>query len=1223
MRTGVRLAAAALAATLVLLHVDPVLAAAPLGSAPVVVPVGLGTADASTRQVVRTAAGVVYVFAVDLSGVALHTYRSSAPGLPAAFVEVGAASAPTVTAPGALAGVDARIDGNGVVHVAYLRGTGATSVVVAQTFLTVNDTWGPPETVVTSGTAALTGAVAAAIVLDHVGLATVIVGDAGGVQAYRRAADGSWPSDGPPLTTTPAAHVSATADRLDRVHVAWLEDAAVRYAMRTASGWQAAFNAGVGARPVSGDDQGPSIAVDANDQPLIAYATGGGSLAVRALVAPGTFVDDGPKLAIGGRPTALALRNDDRIAIAGHVFGTDPGLITRRDMDVVWSEPASLPLLGLPGAWSGGVSVRFDPVREPDCTIVDAVVADAIGNLAYIGLGLAGSASGTGACVERSTGAEVSPSLAWTTIPTAPVSGAVTIGWSTVGAVADQSCSFDGGPVTACISPFLFTPTLGPHSLRVTVANAAGSYVGTQVWTQVLAAPTLTISGRPNAVSESRDATITFVTGGAGAVTCKLDAALTTGCTSPVTFHQLANGQHTITIRIANPYAGHSETVAWTIAKATTPPTVAITDGPVGLVSGPTFPFVWAATGVVASTSCKIDAGVDVPCSSPDVVSGLSRGPHTLTVRVTNSLGSATDARTWTVGDPPPTIELTATPPPSTTLGSATVGWTSHGIVAATSCTLDDGVAATCSSPLRIDALAVGPHTLTITVAGAAGVGSARVDWNVARTSISFLDQPAPVTAATAATFAWALDGPASTVTCSVDGGPYTACVSPTSVTVLAGDHSFAVRTMSPVGQSDLAVAWTVAAAQLATGQIGIQVTERPAPSSSSTSATIGWTADGGATLFACRIDGGSLAPCVTPLALTRLAIGTHSVELRATTLDATAARVVSWAVVPAAPHVRLLSFPDDPSATRTGAFAWTTSGDVTAVACSLDDAAFAPCASPYASPTMALGRHTLVVRASSGTGALDRAPFTWVVADPMVITVTRAPAATSRSTTALLMWDTSAAASATTCIVDGTDPVACASPFTISSLDAGHHSIVVDVRGSAGESTTSVVFDAVPEGPLVVITRRPVDGVADSARIGWRIDGPVAGEQCRLDGGPWRVCLTPRLVERLAPGLHTFTIHAWSGALESFGTVRWTVWGRAGLRWLSRPPSVGGATAIFRWRTTGKVSSVRCRLDAGHWRACNGQVRFSRLGLGRHVLLVRVVGPAGGTTRRVAWLVA
>jgi hypothetical protein len=1242
MRPGVRILAVATAGLATLFGAAPGFAGAPLGSVPAPVPVGPGSVDASTRQVVRTAAGRVYVFAVDDDGPLgavhrLRVYRATTTGIPTAFAEVATddPAAPVAAAPLGLSGVDVRLDGSGVARVVFLRDTGpGAAAITYATFATGTDAWGAAEIVAPTTATAARGVVAAAIALDAAAVVNVAIADPGGVSVLRRANDGTWTADAGARSVAAATHPALTFDRLDHLHLAWLEGSQIRYAVRAAGTWAASIVAATGARPAGAIDQGPSLAVDASDRPVIGYATAGGGVGVHVLDAAGAFIDDSPTVVIGGRPVALTLRNDDRIVIGGHAAGANPGLITRRDADRLWSDVGQVIPPTPASTWTGGASLRFDVVRENDCTVIDGVVGDddsdvrggGRADIAYVAVPLAGPSSGDGSCTETSSGSAQTPTVQFTARPTAGVvDPTTTFAWTTGGAVADLACSIDGSPFTACVSPLVANSALGPHSLRVTASNAAGSNTASATWTGVLARPTVTLLSRPGDVAESHAATFAFSRTGVGSVWCKLDSDVFRGCASPLVYPNLVNGAHAVTIQIQNAYGSTViGPLRWTIAKATAPPSVHVTSGPDPIVGEADAVIAWSTVGVVATSECRVDAAAwsTTACYSPLTVT-VGKGPHTFDVRVTNSLGTATDSWAWTMANPPPKVEITNRPPASSPVQSATIGWTTTGAVASTSCSLDGGPPLVCTSPRLLDGLGFGSHSFTVTVAGAAGAGSASVDWTVTPASIAFSDRPAEVTASTGATFAWTIDGPADFVSCRLDDGAFASCISPTSIVVPSGAHAFTVRATSAKGDSTRTVSWAVKVDQVASGGIDIGIQGRPAPRTTATDATIAWATGGApAADLTCAVDGGPRQPCTSPLTITGLAIGEHAVEIRATTPDATGARVVAWIVSPPEPHVRLTSFPSDPTPDRTGTFRWTTTGQVAAVTCSLDDGAFAACTSPATFDGLRTGRHTVVIRATGPNGE-DRATLTWLVANPMTITVTARPPSRSRLADATTQWDTSAPASATTCVIDGAEAVDCASPFTVHALEGGDHTIVIRAVGGAGEAKTSVAFTTAPTGPLVFLTRKPVSGLGRTAHIGWRIDGTITGQQCRIDGGPWRVCASPRILPDLAPGRHSFEIHVWSGKLSSNTTARWTVWGVPSIRLTAHPSrSAGGRVAVFRWRVGGTVSRLRCSLDGGPWRPCGRRIRYAGLRVGPHVLQLRAVGPAGTGRARFAWRV-
>ena len=162
-----------------------------------------------------------------------------------------------------------------------------------------------------------------------------------------------------------------------------------------------------------------------------------------------------------------------------------------------------------------------------------------------------------------------------------------------------------------------------------------------------------------------------------------------------------------------------------------------------------------------------------------------------------------------------PTVTLTSGPPSSTTSTSASFAWTTSGSPTSTTCSLDSGTAVACSSPRSYSGLAAGTHTFRVTVSNSAGSRSATHTWTIATTSgggtttvptVSFTQTPS--WGSRAATFAWTTTGSPTSVRCRLDGGAYFSCSSPTSVSVLAGYHSFRVEASNAAGTGSRTYYW-------------------------------------------------------------------------------------------------------------------------------------------------------------------------------------------------------------------------------------------------------------------------------------------------------------------------------------------------------------------------------------------------------------------------------
>ena len=251
----------------------------------------------------------------------------------------------------------------------------------------------------------------------------------------------------------------------------------------------------------------------------------------------------------------------------------------------------------------------------------------------------------------------------------------------------------------------------------------------------------------------------------------------------------------------------------------TVAPTVTLTSGPPSSTTSTSASFAWTTSGSPTSTTCSLDSGTAVACSSPRSYSGLAAGTHTFRVTVSNSAGSRSATHTWTITSgtttQAPTVTLTSAPAASTTSTSASFAWTTSGSPTSTTCSLDSGTAVACSSPRSYSGLAAGTHTFRVTVSNSAGSRSATHTWTIATTSgggtttvptVSFTQTPS--WGSRAATFAWTTTGSPTSVRCRLDGGAYFSCSSPTSVSVLAGYHSFRVEASNAAGTGSRTYYW-------------------------------------------------------------------------------------------------------------------------------------------------------------------------------------------------------------------------------------------------------------------------------------------------------------------------------------------------------------------------------------------------------------------------------
>jgi hypothetical protein len=209
----------------------------------------------------------------------------------------------------------------------------------------------------------------------------------------------------------------------------------------------------------------------------------------------------------------------------------------------------------------------------------------------------------------------------------------------------------------------------------------------------------------------------------------------------------------------------------------------------------------------------------------------LPIGMHAVTLTVTDDKdASDTDTVIVTVEDtaPPDTI-ITSAPPPR--MNSTTAEFSFEGTDIATvpealtfECSLDGGAFTACTSPTAYSGLADGEHQFAVRAVDGVGIWDptpATHAWTQDMTppETTITGAPAAITSAATATFTFQgsdAQAPAAALSfeCSLDGGAWSACTSPTAFSGVAdGAHQFAVRAADDLGNVDATPAshsWTM-----------------------------------------------------------------------------------------------------------------------------------------------------------------------------------------------------------------------------------------------------------------------------------------------------------------------------------------------------------------------------------------------------------------------------
>ncbi len=402
-------------------------------------------------------------------------------------------------------------------------------------------------------------------------------------------------------------------------------------------------------------------------------------------------------------------------------------------------------------------------------------------------------------------------------------------------------CSLDSAAPSVCSAPISYSSLQpGAHTFEVAAVSGGDNVdptVATYTWT--VQAPTpppdTTITAGPAATSTATDASFSFVSSAPNSTfKCSLDGAAFTTCSSPVSYTDLALGQHSFHVYAIDASGTADPTPAdytWTI-EAPVPPDTTITSAPPASTTEADATFSFSASPPTATFKCSLDDAAYAACSSPITYARLSAGSHTFRVEAIAPSGDAdpTPASfTWTIVPPvlpPPETTITAAPPATTTASDATFSFISSAPNSAFKCSLDTSPYTTCTSPVSYTGLAAGTHTFAVEAIDGTGNTDptpATATWTIQPTTTPasspppdtmITSAPARSTTATDATFSFASSTPNSTFQCSLDSAGFTACESPTTYAKLTHDaHTFQVLATDANGATDPTPAeydWTI-----------------------------------------------------------------------------------------------------------------------------------------------------------------------------------------------------------------------------------------------------------------------------------------------------------------------------------------------------------------------------------------------------------------------------
>ena len=377
------------------------------------------------------------------------------------------------------------------------------------------------------------------------------------------------------------------------------------------------------------------------------------------------------------------------------------------------------------------------------------------------------------------------------------------------------------------------------------------------------------------------------------------------------------------------------------------------------------------------------------------------------------------------------------------------------------------------------------------------------------------------------ATFEFESNEKSAMLECSLDRAQFETCASPKTYTGLArGKHSFRVRAVDGAGNTDPTPAtreWDVDV------KAPITKLNRAPDDFSNGGNRFEFASSEKHSSFECKLDDGDYEACSSPRGYPGLDDGAHRFRVRA--IDragnpdpSPASR--KWTVDTNPPETAIENGPRHVSHKDTATFTVSSEAGAT-FECRLDDHGWGECGQVSG---LSDGKHVMRARAKDQAGNVDPTPasWSWRIDLPPETSIAEGPSGPTSSTSATFRFSSTDTAATFQCKLDDRSWSSCASAKSYTGLPQGSHTFRVRAKDSAGTNDPSPAertwkVDTV--APNTTITSTSVSG--KSATFSFSSSETGGTFECRLDGGAWHACSSPKSYGGLKHGNHSFRVRA------------------------------------------------------------------------------------------------
>jgi hypothetical protein len=711
--------------------------------------------------------------------------------------------------------------------------------------------------------------------------------------------------------------------------------------------------------------------------------------------------------------------------------------------------------------------------------------------------------------------------------------------------------------------------------------------------------PPLTITSPSGGTTNAQYVTLQFTTEAGATTTCALNSGTPASCSYNDAIGPLVEGLNTVTVT-AKDAAGNATTKTAQVTRDTIPPQTYLDSFS---VNDPTATATFHASEAGAELQYSLDSGAWTTTNSPFTTPALSNGSHTLQVRakdIVNNADQTPVSKTFNISVPGKLSLTSATSPTSVSLSTVgTLDWAHWGSAAATSWDHKSGVTSQISNVTLVGSGAALTRLSSISPSSSwtGGTPTASSTTSTAATGVS-------VGGASGRGFSFTVPGGNAG---SRTLGLYVGAVNTTAKVELSlGDSSAAAitDTTSLVSTSSTAVNKL------------ITISYRPVSSSSNLTVKVTTQSTGSVRLYAATLAAN------TDTTAPNTSITVPSTDGTVITTPTTSATITS---------------------TETGG----------TLQCKIDSGDYSTVASPYTTPSLQDGLHTLRCRAIDAAGNIDATPAvrTFWISTPTARLSAPAPtiqtAAVNLTTEGTLDWTHygTSSASLTPNRKSGANVIGAVTQLgggTLARLTSGVPGSTWTggtPTSSATNSTTALSYNTTSPGVIGRGFQFSVPALPNQLRqlklyVG--VTNTTGKLEASLDDGSGLVATETSASNAAGTTNVAYTITFRASAASKNLTVKWTqnttaATGRVSLQsatlvnnpdttlpvtTITSGPADGSvvttSTATFGFSSNESGSSFQCRMDETIYLPCANPFTTGTLSDGQHTFDVRAVDAAG-----------